>query len=245
MSCVTQTFVQFIQSPPMAMGLTGVEKEAIRSLNITPKRYPPHTLITRQGDVEPRVFIVNSGWACVYRDLASGDRQIIDFPLNGDIVGVRAAEGPSHNSFAATTELSVYEIPVPTFDKMLDRSSRLSSFITRAEARQRSIVIEHLTNAGRRNALVRTAHYLLELGVRLAAFGEGGDGGYDCPLTQHELADILGLTPIHVNRTLRELREHDLVSFRAGTVEFLNRSRLVKLSNFDAEYLRLRSVSLV
>jgi CRP-like cAMP-binding protein len=239
MTFVTHTFIQFILSLPVGIVMTNEEREAIQSLNFTPRHYPAHTVISRQGDVEPRRFIVNSGWGCVYRDLANGDRQIIDIPLKGDIFGIRTVDGPNCNSFASITELSLFEVSGPALNKTLNSLPGLSNFFMRALARQNSIVTEHLTNAGRRSALIRTGHYLLELETRLASFGEITAQGYDCPLTQHELADVLGLTAIHVNRTLRELREHELVSFRAGSVEFLNRPRLVKISGFDKEYLRI------
>ncbi len=238
MTFVTHTFVQFIQSPPIEAVITHEERDIIQSLSFTPRHYPAHTVISRQGDVEPRRFIVNSGWGCVYRDLANGDRQVIDIPLRGDIFGLRAVDRTNCNSFASITELSVFEVSGPTLGKTLKNLPGLTSYFIRAMARQNSILTEHLTNAGRRSALVRTGHYLLELQARLASFGEGTELGYDCPLTQHELADALGLTAIHVNRTLRELREHDLVSFRSGFVEFLNRPKLEKISGFDKEYLR-------
>lgn len=240
MASVTQGLVQLVQSSPMGTTLTSDERGAVQALNATLKSYPPHAVISRQGDVEPRLFVVNSGWGCIYRDLANGDRQIIDIPLKGDFVGILAAEGPNCNSFASITDLSIFEISKQAFVKTLDDLPKLSSFFMRLAARQHSIMTEHLTNAGRRNASVRTAHYLLELGVRLAAIGEGTELGYDCPLTQHELADVLGLTAIHVNRTLRELREHELVSFRSGVVEFINRQKLSTLSGFDNDYLRIR-----
>jgi CRP-like cAMP-binding protein len=236
---VAKTLYNFIQSPPMGASLAREERDSVEILNITPKYYPPHTLISRQGDDDSRIFIVNSGWACAYRDLSSGERAIIDTPLMGDIVGTRAAEGPNLNSLASITELSLFEISRQTLNEVLDYRPGMAIFFARITMRQHSILTEHLTNVGRRNALVRTAHFLLELGERLAAFGEGSTRGYDCPLTQQELADVLGLTAIHVNRTLRELREHKLISFRSGFVEFLNRPKLVKLSGFDGEYLRL------
>ena len=133
----------------------------------------------------------------------------------------------------------MFEISRHALAKSLQHLPGLSRFFMRAAARQYSIVTEHLTNTGRRNALVRTAHYLQELGARLTAVGEGNEMGYECPLTQHELADVLGLTAIHVNRTLRELRENELVSFRSGFVEFLNKQKLTKLTSFDADYLKM------
>ncbi len=81
------------------------------------------------------------------------------------------------------------------------------------------------------------AHFLLELGARLALVGMGSKAGYACPLTQYHLADALGLTAVHVNRVLRQLRERDLVTFRDGYVKFGSFDRLVALADFDPAYL--------
>jgi CRP-like cAMP-binding protein len=81
------------------------------------------------------------------------------------------------------------------------------------------------------------AHFLLELGSRLTLVGLGDNTGYDCPLTQYHLADALGLSAIHVNRTLRGLREKGLMTFREGRVQFEDRRRLVALAGFDPAYL--------
>lgn len=81
------------------------------------------------------------------------------------------------------------------------------------------------------------AHFLLELGARLALVGMGSKAGYTCPLTQYHLADALGLTAVHVNRVLRQLREAGLVTFRDGQVTFDNFDRLVALAEFDPGYL--------
>lgn len=81
------------------------------------------------------------------------------------------------------------------------------------------------------------AHFLLELGSRLALVGMGSKEGYACPLTQYHLADALGLSAVHVNRVLRQLREGGLVAFQDGQVTFHDYSRLVALAEFDPAYL--------
>ncbi len=99
------------------------------------------------------------------------------------------------------------------------------------------MVVEHLVSLGRRNAQERTAHFLLELGARLTLVGMGTADGYACPLSQYLLADALGLTAVHINRVLRELREAGLVSFQKGQVEFHDLAGLVALADFDLAYL--------
>ena len=106
-----------------------------------------------------------------------------------------------------------------------------------ATARDEAIVAEHLVGMQRRSAAERLAHFLLELSARLSLVGQGTKDGYACPLTQYLLADALGLSAVHVNRVLRELREANLVDFHNGRVNFLDFNALVTLADFDDGYL--------
>ena len=99
------------------------------------------------------------------------------------------------------------------------------------------MVVEHLVDIGRRNALERLVHFLLEMGARLKLVGLGTKDGYDCPLSQYLLADALGLSAVHINRVLRQLREEGLLTFRSGQVIFYDFERLVKVAEFDTAYL--------
>ena len=99
------------------------------------------------------------------------------------------------------------------------------------------MVVEHLVSLGRRDAVERTAHFLLEMGSRMILAGLGSYEGYQCPLSQYLLADALGLTPVHINRVLRKLREDGLVTFRKGQVMFDDFDRLVEFAEFDKAYL--------
>jgi CRP-like cAMP-binding protein len=230
----TETFIKMLPN-----SLRREKKKFVALLGVVAKEYPPDVVLSRQGEKESRIFIFNSGWACNFREFNDGNRHIIDTPLKGDIWGIRASGGANPSSLASITTLSVFEIPVQTFRQALGTRPELVRPFIRLIARQCAIATEHLTNIARRNARERTAHYLLELAERLAATGENTEHGYRCPLTQDTLADALGLTKIHVNRTLRQLREDQLLSFRWGSVEFINRRRLEEMSGFDAQYLRL------
>jgi hypothetical protein len=117
------------------------------------------------------------------------------------------------------------------------QTPRLATAILWAASRDEAMVVEHLVGIGRRDADARMAHFLLELGSRLALVGMGSKDGYDCPLTQYHLADTLGLSAVHVNRVLRQLRESGLVTFRDGLVTFHDYGGLVDLAEFDPAYL--------
>jgi CRP-like cAMP-binding protein len=113
----------------------------------------------------------------------------------------------------------------------------LGAAILWAASRDEAMVVEHLVSIGRRSALVRTAHLLVELGLRLQLVGFGSPSGFVCPLNQYLLADALGLTAIHVNRILRQLRERGLVTFREGSVVFHDLAGLRTLAEYHSGYL--------
>ena len=101
----------------------------------------------------------------------------------------------------------------------------------------RAALVEHLVGLGRRNAAERTAHFLLELAARLRLVGLGDVKGYACPLSQYMMADALGLSAVHINRVLRELREGGMVTFQNGLVQFDDFNALVAFADFDRAYL--------
>ncbi|MGO1163751.1 Crp/Fnr family transcriptional regulator [Brucella sp. C7-11G] len=229
----------FMESVPISAVFDDNDKNALQTLTVSLKTYPPHSVVSSQGDWANTVHIIKSGWGCIYRDLADGDRQIMDFPMKGDFIGFRTGIGFNYYTLIAVTELSVFEISIDHLTESLLASPRLAMTFMELMARQRSIFIEHLISLGRRSALVRVAHLLLELGQRARMNGTSDENSFFCPLTQSELADALGLTPIHTNRMLRDLREEDLLIFKNNEVEFLNRAALVHISSFDENYLTM------
>lgn len=103
------------------------------------------------------------------------------------------------------------------------------------------MVVEHLVSIGRRNAIERTAHFFMELAERLSLVGLATETEFDCPLNQFVLADALGLTAIHINRVLRQLREDELITFRKGRVRIHDFRRLRKIAGFCGGYLNSHS----
>lgn len=224
-----------IMAPQQKLGKD--ETAVIREIGPKIGRYAPRTVINAQGDQSDTTYVVNSGWGCTYLDLPDGSRQIADFQLKGDIIGLRADGVNWEESFHAISEMEVLELPTKGLNQVLSAAPNLAVRFLFALARNSAIRGEHLVNIGRRSAAVRLAHLLLELGTRLENAGLADPDGYDCPLTQHDLADALGLTAIHVNRMLRELRQSNLLSFRNGRVNFPNRKAAARFAHFEADYL--------
>lgn len=113
-----------------------------------------------------------------------------------------------------------------------------------AISRDEAILMEHLVGIGRRDAKERTAHLLLELHARFKLVKMTSSSSFACPLTQYLLGDALGLSAVHVNRVLRELREDGLVTFQHGEVEFHDLKGLIALADFDSDYLDQNGVLL-
>ncbi len=194
--------------------------------------------LVHQGQSEQAAYILAAGWVVSYKIQPDGSRQIVDFQIPGDFLGLRSVLlHTSDHGIEPIVEIEAAEVLVSDLLQAFAETPRLATAILWAVSRDEAMVVEHLVGLGRRYADARMAHFLLELGVRLSLVGMGSKKGYACPLTQYHLADALGLSAIHVNRVLRKLREDELVTFRDGFVTFNNYEGLVKLADFDPAYL--------
>jgi CRP-like cAMP-binding protein len=202
-----------------------------------PRHYRAGETIVVQGDDETRAFIVKEGWGCVSRNLRSGERQLIEFPLAGDVLDFSTAAAGRQEEFSALTEMTVWEGLSSRLRTLVESETAVASFIAEASRRRRATLVERLADIAQRDAAARIAHFLLELGARLSLNGIATRKGYQCPLTQQDLADALGLTPIHANRMLREARTLGLYEFRWGRVEFLDYAATVEFADFDTDFL--------
>ena len=192
----------------------------------------------RQGQSRHSAFILAEGWVCSYKLLSNGSRQILDFKIPGDFLGFHSFLLRTADTNAeAITQVSATEVPKEEFLGAFRTTPHLATAILWSASRDEALLVEHLVGIGRRNAAERTAHFLLEMSARLYLVGYGSKSGYACPLSQYLLADALGLSAVHVNRVLRELRELGLVTFQNGYVRFDDFAGLVSFADFDRQYL--------
>jgi CRP-like cAMP-binding protein len=198
--------------------------------------YPAERVIFHQGHSEPRAFLIQSGWGRLYRDILDGQRQIVEIPMAGDFVGLLYDFGVQNESFSSITPLVVWEGHSASLRRWAAGPSPASEYFHMALARQRTVMMEHLADLGKRSAAVRMVHFFLEMGERVASVRQGSSKSFACPLTQNDLSDLLGLTSIYVNRILREVRERNLLVFRQGRVEFLDYDAAMKFAVFDKDY---------
>jgi CRP-like cAMP-binding protein len=220
------------------VALSGSELAVLETLHKRRRTFVAGRDLVHQGQSDQAAYILASGWACSYKILQDGQRQIVDFQIPGDFLGLRSVLlHISDHSIEPVTDIEVSEVLVPDLLDAFSRTPRLATAILWAASRDEAMVVEHLVDVGRRNAAERMVHFLLELGARAALVGMGSKAGFACPLTQYLLADALGLSAVHVNRVLRQLREDGMVTFRDGFVTFDNYARLTDFAQFDPTYL--------
>lgn len=218
--------------------LSEKELAALEVFHQRRRSFEPGMDLVRQGQLGQLAYILADGWVCSYKLLPSGTRQIVDFQVPGDFLGLRSVlfRTSDHNA-EAMTRVEVSEVLPADLIEAFANTPRLATAVLWAASRDEAMVVEHLVDIGRRNAVERTAHFLLELGARLKLVGLGTEEGYACPLSQYMLADALGLSAVHINRVLRQLREEGLLTFRSGQVIFNDLEGLVELADFDIGYL--------
>jgi CRP-like cAMP-binding protein len=223
------------------VALSRDELKYLADLQSKPVKVKRGQQLTHEGQIGHKAFLLQAGWACSYKVLPNGGRQIISFPIAGDIVGLRSVLlRTADHSFSALTEAAVNPLERPHIERCITEFPRLGAALLWAASRDEAMVVEHLVSIGRRSAIERTAHFFMELAERLHLIGLGTGTEFKCPLSQFVLADALGLTAIHVNRVLRELREENLLTVRRGTVKIHDLARLRKLSGFQGGYLSAR-----
>lgn len=215
----------------------------LKSLESRRRRFEAHHTIVHEGDPAIELFLIQEGWTCVHKVLSTGARQIIAFPLPGDVVGLSdIMAGRATGSLESLTEVVVSPIPTALVRDMLTLSTPVGRMLSRCLEQTNAITVEHLVNTGRRSALARTAHLFLEFASRLKLIGVSVDAGFELPINQTCIADALGMTPIHTNRILRQLREAHLMTLKSGVVEIHNWSALADVASFSADYLSIDPV---
>lgn len=184
------------------------------------------------------LFVNHDGWLFRYKILHNGDRQITDFILPNQIFGLQACMFKTAlYSVATITDVSLSSIPLDAIDNLFERIPALAKALFWSSLCDSAILAEHLIDTSRRSAYEQVSHLILELFVRLKAADLTDDMSFNMPLTQELIGSALGLTTVHVNRTLRSLREDKLILMDGKRVTILDFEALSLVSDFDNSYL--------
>ncbi|MDT9599620.1 Crp/Fnr family transcriptional regulator [Sphingosinicella rhizophila] len=197
-------------------------------------------IIIRAGAMIGGCTLLLDGLVCRYRDLADGQRQIMELHVAGDFLDLHSflLKRLEHH-VGAMTPVRYAIVPHQRVREITERHPHLTRLLWFQTLLDAAIHRERIISVGRRSAVGRIAHLLCEMFVRLEIVGMTDGNRYALPLTQGDLADATGLTSVHVNRMLKRLRDEALLTFRGGQVAIHDWDRLQRVAEFDPAYLYL------
>jgi CRP-like cAMP-binding protein len=223
---------------------TSLDQDDIAAIQALPahiKDVAPGTTIVREGDQPDQCCLLIDGFAVRVKTTDEGKRQILSIHIAGDIPDLQSLH--LHVMDHDVKTLSACKVGFISHEalKHLTRSRPLvAEALWRDTLIDAAIFREWIVNLGRRSASQRVAHLVLEMKERLAAIGRSANGSFRLPMTQGDLADALGLTPVHINRVLQGLRAEGLLEFRRSEVSVGDLGKLALRGDFDDIYLHQR-----
>jgi CRP-like cAMP-binding protein len=220
--------------------ISSEEERAIRSVVAETRRLPADEIVVHSGVELHSSLLLLDGWMARSKDLESGERQVTELHVPGDFADLHGFTLKCLDHDVITlTEATVAVIAHDRFGELIERYPHLGRvywFMTNVDAAMHR---EWALSLGQRSAISRMAHLFCELHHRLELVGKTNGHGYELPLTQRELAECLGLTVVHANRTLQELRRRQLIELENRQLTILDRRGLEGVAGFDASYLYL------
>ena len=224
--------------------LSRSDEDLLDSLTIRDESFAAHVDIISEGMTPRSVFLIKEGMAIRYRLLPDGGRQIITFLIPGDFCDVHVFLAMAMDHSIGT--LTPVRIAAISRDRMMDTFThrpRISAALWWSSMQEEAMLRERIVSLGRRDARGRIAYLLCELLWRHVAVGLTQNGKFRLPLTQTELGDTLGLTPVHVNRILKEFRERGLISIDHRMLHLLDLDGLQSIAAFNERYLKFEGAS--
>ena len=218
--------------------LSDPDRAAICALPFTPRTVPPATYLTREGEPATSCAVLVSGFAYRHKLSYSGARQIVSLHIPGEALDFQSLTLAvvDHNVQTLThAELAV--VPMAAMRALVDNNRNIAHAVLHNLLVEASVLREWVLNVGRRSARERLAHLLCEYAFRLDAQGLSDGVGYELHMTQEQIGDALGLTSVHVNRSIRALEEEGLLLRKGRIVSFPDTKKLRQVADFSELYL--------
>lgn len=220
--------------------ISAEEERAIRNSVAETRRLPADEVVVHSGVELNSSLMLLEGWMARSKDLESGERQVTELHVAGDFADLHGFTLKKlEHDLLTLTECTVAVVPHERLKDITERYPHLARvywFSTNIDA---AIHREWALSLGQRSAMSRMAHLFCELHLRLEIVGRTQGNSYELPLTQRELAECLGLTVVHANRTIQELRRRGLVEFENRRLTLLDRRGIEGVAEFDPSYLYL------
>jgi CRP-like cAMP-binding protein len=214
---------------------------ALTAATAMPSKLPTRRDLIREGDRPGPVFVILEGWAVRYKILPSGSRQVLAFLMPGDCcdlhIGLLAE---MDHSIQTITSALVATIGRKQMDTLMDDHRAIAKAMYIAQLVDEGTMRAWITSMGRRASIERVAHLMCELYLRARNIGLTSASEFALPVSQLMLADALGMTPVHLNRVMKELRLSGCMTLLRGSLLITDPGKLVQIAGFDENYLHRR-----
>ncbi len=194
----------------------------------------------REGATADKCGILTSGLIVCQKTNREGDRQTLLVKIPGDVLGLQSLylDTPDHN-IQALNRCRIIVVPSELLKAISDEFLAVRDAISRIMLTEASMLRERILNIGRRDARARVAHFLCEFAVRTGGTDKINDRSFELLMTQEQLGDALGLTAVHINRTLQLLTRDGLIARDGRNIRFVDWDRLLDIADFSTRYLHL------
>jgi CRP-like cAMP-binding protein len=230
----------FIRKLNLFAPLSGADSKMLEHVCSKPLSIKARQDLIAEGEAPDVVHLILQGFACRYKVLPEGTRSIMAYLLPGDMCDWHAfiLKDMDH-SVATLSPCQVVEIPRAAVLEITDKYPAITRALWWIALVDEAVLREWIVNVSRRSAEQAVAHLFCELLARLEAVGLRVADGFEFPVTQSELADTIGLSAVHVNRVIQELRARKLIVLNTQGLQILNIEALKKLAGFRPNYLHL------
>ena len=234
------TLTPMVTKLQMWTRLDDADRDAVLALPHRIRALRAHEFIVRDGDEPRHSCLILSGYAIRHKLTGSGGRQIMSIHMKGDIVDLQNSllRSADHN-VQTLNDVEAAFIPIAAIEEIAVGRPNLGKAMWNETLVDGAIFREWTLNIGRRDARTRMGHMLCEFALRLETVGLGEQCQYELPMTQEQLADALGLTSVHVNRTLKALAADGLIERTNRSVRIPDWKKLAEIADFDSRYLHL------
>lgn len=228
----------------VSSGISEDDVSEILALPITVKQYPAERAVIRDGERATECCLVADGFCVRSKTISDGKRQILSLHIPGEIPDLMSLFlHVMDHDLSTLTPCTLGFISHEALRKLHQRRPNVAEIFWRDTLIDASTLREWIVNVGQRAAPARLAHVMAELRARLKVIGRVDGNSFELPLTQEQIADALGITAVHANRVIRQLREDGIADLHRGRANVLNETKFQELSDFDGRYLHQSPVT--
>ncbi|MBR0876361.1 CRP-like cAMP-binding protein [Bradyrhizobium japonicum] len=219
-------------------GISDDDVKEIEALPIAVRQYPADTPVVRDGERATNCCLIADGFCARSKTISSGKRQILSIHIPGEIPDLMSLFlHVMDHDLSTLAPCTLGFISHETLRKLHQRSPSVAEMFWRDTLIDAAMFREWIVNVGQRPAPARLAHVMIELRERLRVIGRLDGNSFEMPLTQEQIGEALGITGVHANRVIKQLRQEGIVELHRGRVTVLDERKFLDLADFDGRYL--------